>query len=366
MHDNLHKSLRRKTNGAIAPVCRLSVVMPTVTWSGTFEACARRVLELMDATPGEVEFLAVLDGEASPPPSWLVRDDVTILSTGRRSGPAIARNLAAEAARGDILLFVDSDVELDDAAFGLIRSRFAADASLVAIFGTYDDEPAAIGTASQFRNLLHHHTHMTHPGKAHTFWAGCGAIRTAKFRTSGGFDRRYRFPSIEDIELGTRLAAHGDRIELDRSLRCKHHKSWTIRSMIHTDIVYRAVPWTRLMMNTSNLPPTLAIDIRNRACGVLAILSLASLPVAWLFPWALAVTLACLAGLFFLNLGFYRLCYRKRGLAFAGSAFALHVMFFTYASLTFAAVVLHDLRGRSDRQSAWLEGRVAVPVTERS
>jgi transposase len=30
---------------------------------------------------------------------------------------------------------------------------------------------------SRFRNLLHHHTHTTHPGPACTFWAGCGAVR---------------------------------------------------------------------------------------------------------------------------------------------------------------------------------------------
>ncbi len=58
-------------------------------------------------------------------------------------------------------------------------ARFEADPGLAALFGSYDDSPAAPGLVSQYRNLLHHFVHQqgaflddTRP--AHTFWTGCG------------------------------------------------------------------------------------------------------------------------------------------------------------------------------------------------
>ena len=69
---------------------------------------------------------------------------------------------------------------------------------------------------SAFRNLLHHHVHQQAAGPATTFWAGLGAVRREAFLASAGFDaERYPVPSIEDIELGMRLAPTAARIGLD-------------------------------------------------------------------------------------------------------------------------------------------------------
>ena len=40
----------------------LSVIMPTIFWTGTFERCARRVLSLLDATNVNAEVVFVFDG----------------------------------------------------------------------------------------------------------------------------------------------------------------------------------------------------------------------------------------------------------------------------------------------------------------
>ncbi len=56
------------------------------------------------------------------------------------------------------------------------------DPALTALFGSYDDAPAAPGLVSQYRNLLHHFVHQQGVFRdeirpAHTFWTGCGMIR---------------------------------------------------------------------------------------------------------------------------------------------------------------------------------------------
>lgn len=346
-----------------APSHDVCVVMPTIAWGGSFEPCARRVLELLDRSSCDAEFVVVLDGEASPPPAWLVRPGVRVVSTGVRSGPAVARNRAVEETSAEVLLFVDADVELGDGSIDLVHRRFADDDGLDALFGSYDDEPLATATVSQFRNLLHHHVHMVHPGRASTFWSGCGAIRAACFRAVGGFDRRYDQPSIEDIELGDRMASRGHRIQLDPSLQCKHHKRWTIRSMVHTDVARRAVPWTRLMMRRRHVPACLAIDHRNRASGLLSLGAVAGVIPAVFLPWLWLLVAGCLAGVLALNLRFYRLCRRKRGLTFAAAAFALHVAFFVYSTLTFVAVALHSLAFPVDRPATGSPGVADLPLS---
>ncbi len=39
-----------------------------------------------------------------------------------------------------------------------VASAFAVEPDLAALFGSYDDEPAAANFLSQYKNLLHHYT----------------------------------------------------------------------------------------------------------------------------------------------------------------------------------------------------------------
>ncbi|MCS5697773.1 glycosyltransferase [Cyanobium sp. FGCU-52] len=216
--------------------------MPTISWEGCF---------------------------VPEPPAWLGEAPVRLLSTGERAGPGAARNLAARRARGEVLLFVDADVELHPGAVQRFRAHFQQDPSLSAVFGSYDDSPAAPGIVSRYRNLLHHHVHQCHPGPAVSFWAGCGAVRRERFLAEGGFDPRYDRPSIEDIEFGRRLSAAGGRILLDPAVQGTHHKRWTLASMLMTDIGRRAIPWSRLLLarRDAALPPTLNLEPSARWSG---------------------------------------------------------------------------------------------------
>jgi GT2 family glycosyltransferase len=339
----------------------ISVVMPTIFWSGTFERCARRVLAMLETSAAHAEVVFVFDGVAPPAPEWLDRPDVTIVETGKQSGPAIARNLAADSARGSILFFVDADVELSVDAIDRVDALFAADPDLVGLFGAYDDEPAADGVTSVFRNLLHHYTHVSNPGRAGTFWSGCGAMRTTAFLDVGGFNARYAYPSVEDIELGMRVAANGGEILLAPDVRCKHLKRWTLASMVFTDIVHRAAPWTRLIMNSHSLPTTLNLDWRGRLSGVCSVLLAVCLAASAFAPLLLWAAVACGLVVIAVNSDFYRLCLRKRGIGFAVSSISLHWLYFVYSSLTFAAVTLHEL-WRRGRRTPVSDVRVLQPT----
>src|SRR4051794_608387 len=69
-------------------------------------------------------------------------DELIVVEDAAERGPAHARNQGVAAARAEILVFVDADVEIRPGALPSIRDRFAADPDLAAVFGAYDDDPA--------------------------------------------------------------------------------------------------------------------------------------------------------------------------------------------------------------------------------
>ncbi len=267
------------------------------------------------------------------------------LRTPRTMGPGGARNLGAHSADGEILAFVDADVVLPPSALRLIAEDFERDADLAAVFGSYDDQPAWRSFVSQYKNLMHHYVHQISNESAATFWAGCGAIRKTVFEEFGGFDgAKYGPPSIEDIALGLELGRRGRRILLDKRVQVKHLKRWTVRNLLRADILYRAVPWSQLILNSRQLPRDLNLTYSSRASSLLTgvltvacmllgltLIGLVHLPTA---PLLSATTFLCLL-LLLLNWDVYRFFVRKRGWWFAARSVLVHWFYYLYSGVTF-------------------------------
>jgi cellulose synthase/poly-beta-1,6-N-acetylglucosamine synthase-like glycosyltransferase len=233
-------------------------------------------------------------------------------------GAADARNAGAQRATGEVLMFVDADVEVHRDAFGRIRAAFDADPDLTAVFGSYDDAPDAPGAVSAFRNLLHHHVHQASGGPAFTFWAGLGAMRRDSFLGAGGFD-----PSnpIEDIELGMRLTSEGARIVLDPRVQGKHLKEWTFWGMVRTDFAIRGAPWVVLLLRHRLPARGLNLGWRHRLSAVACLVGVAA--VALRRP---RITAGAALALVALNHSFYALLLRQRGPAEALLGVGLHAV----------------------------------------
>ena len=276
----------------------LAVVVPATDEPATLDRCLAAI------------------GAAEDPPAELI-----VVREPRHSGPAAARNRGAKGVTSEIVAFVDSDVLVHPDAFVRIREAFARDDGLVAVFGSYDDAVPPDDLVGGFRNLLHHVVHQRSAGEVHSFWAGLGAVRRSAFDGVGGFDAgRYPHPSIEDIELGGRLAPTG-RILLDPELRGTHLKRWTLSSMVRTDFGRRGVPWIELLVEQRRIPATLNLGARERASAVAAI----AVAYGVLRRRPLVVATGLAAGIA-LNRDLVELLHRRLGVRGAIAGIGLHAL----------------------------------------
>lgn len=313
----------------------ISVVVPVYNGERVLPRCLEPLARML--RDHEIAEVIVVDDGSTDSSAWIAtQGGAKVMPSGGRLGPGGARNRGAEVAKGDALWFVDADVVAHpDAARVLQRVLGTSDAA--AVFGTYDEFPAATNFLSQYKNLAHRHHHVRAEREAETFWAGCGAIRTDAFRRAGGFDAaRYPEPSIEDIELGIRLRRLGFTILIEPDLQSRHLKEWRFANLLRTDIVQRAFPWAQLMRE-HRLPPTLNVSLGERLrAGLAWVLVLATgayLARAVSGTWPLGAFAAAIA----VNAPLFALFRRTNGTLFALAAIAFHQFHYVYASAAFVA-----------------------------
>jgi GT2 family glycosyltransferase len=314
----------------------ISVVIPVFNGGAAFQACLQ---SLATCLPPTVEVVVVVDGPDPQSAAAASAFGAQVIQLPRNFGPAYARNVGAEAAQGELLFFVDADVALHPETIGAIDAVFAEQSitadGFVALIGSYDDAPGALNFLSQYKNLLHHYTHQQGRIEASTFWGACGVIRRDIFLSVGGFNPAYRYPCIEDIELGYRLRRYGYRIGLCKQVQVKHLKHWTGRSLLRAEMFYRAIPWTELIWRDRSFVNDLNLDASSRLSVVLVYGLLLSLGLVWIWPPMSLVAVVCAITLARLNGAVYQFFHRKRGLRFALQTVVWHWFYYAYSGLAF-------------------------------
>lgn len=311
----------------------VSVVIPVFNGGDDLEQCLAAVFSSeFDALECIVVDDASTDGRTA---EIARRHGARLLLMDRQSGPAMARNRGAQAARGDILFFTDADVILHPDAISRAVETLRSDAGLAAVFGSYDACPRHPTFVSRYRNLYHHWNHQVGAEDASTFWTGCGAVRRHIFLELGGFSSAYERPSIEDIELGYRLRSAGYRIRLVKDMLASHLKHWTFMGMVKTDLFQRGVPWVVLLQRFPDSPADLNLNLGARLATALAVIFLCSLfavaagvAAAGLSAGWFSIPVLSVAGIAWIQRDFLRLLWKLHGPASAFAAIPLQLVFF--------------------------------------
>ncbi len=315
---------------------RISIIVPVYNHAEELREC---LTALQSSAPPESEILVVDDASSAQIFSVVAAMGAKVFRLEKNSGPAMARNYGARHATGEILFFVDADVVVAPEAVEHVIRTLGQNSDIAAVFGSYDAFPRASGVVSRYRNLLHHYVHQNGNPDASTFWAGCGAVRRKVFEEMSGFDENL-FPraSIEDIELGYRLRQAGHRILLDKSLLGTHLKRWTLRSLIRTDILCRALPWARLLLESRQIPADLNLKFGQRVSAGLVMLACVLVVLGVFRSDLLALAGVALVAVIVINRSLYGFFFNKGGFGFTAACILLHFLFYLYSGLSYLYV----------------------------
>jgi glycosyltransferase involved in cell wall biosynthesis len=312
----------------------ISIVIPVYNGGSQLGRCLEALLA---SDFRDYEILVVDDGSTDESARVARAYEVPVLELDAQRGPAAARNRGVVQTRADLILFIDADVVVRPDTLERVAAFFRDHPGCAAVFGSYDDSPDARNFVSQFKNLRHHFVHQQSAREAATFWAGCGAIRRQALVAVGGFDElKYARPSIEDIELGQRLHRGGFKIILDATLQVKHLKRWTFFSLLRTDILHRALPWSKLIVEEDGMIDDLNLRMSDRVSAAL-VWPVVALCILSYFYFVCAVgVVVLLTAILFLNAEFYRFLEVRRGRWFAIKGFGMLLLHYFYSANVFA------------------------------
>jgi glycosyltransferase involved in cell wall biosynthesis len=302
----------------------ISVIVPVYNGAATLADCLRSIYK---SSFSAYEVILINDASTDGSADVAASFPCQFLELDSNSGPAKARNLGALKSSGRILFFLDADILIQKDTLQQIIEAFGGNPSVSALFGSYTKETVPTDLVSRYKNLLHHYTHQTSNPEAVTFCGGFGAIRRNVFEEMKGFDPSWRF--LEDIEFGHRLHRGGHRILLLKSLQFTHCKRYTLTSLIKSDLLGRAVPWSRLMLENQ----VIKSDLNLKPHNILSVPVAYLIPITLVIPGAQPLALLLTAVFVWLNYNFLALARNEYGLGFAFGSAALSWLGYLYSGL---------------------------------
>jgi len=213
---------------------RVSIVIPTFNRR---ERLARVLasLERQTAAPDVFEVVVVDDGSSDGTSEWLPSHRTAFSLVPLRvpnGGPAKARNAGVAAAQGDVVLFIDDDVEASPELVDEHLRSHDADADVVVIgpLASLSHYPQP-WVAWEQAKIEAQYAAMARGDWAPTFrqfWTGNASLERRHLLAAGGFDTTYL--RGEDVELGARLDERGIGFRFNPRAKVVHHAERSLAS----------------------------------------------------------------------------------------------------------------------------------------
>jgi GT2 family glycosyltransferase len=204
---------------------KLSVVLPTLNRE---EALRRTLAALVDQLTSEMELIVVDQSESHEPETdqALKGEQVQLVKEAKKSA-AHARNVGLERARGEVVLFLDDDLEIPRNFLQAHRENYTderVDAVVGSIYTPSEPEadidgPGRVTFYGRFRrNLMY-----AHRAEAEAGGSGNISVRTSAAREIGGWDEGFiGNDKWGDVDFCFRLRQAGYRIMYDPAARVTH------------------------------------------------------------------------------------------------------------------------------------------------
>jgi GT2 family glycosyltransferase len=257
-------------------VPRISVVVPAFEASASIERCLA-ALAHQTLAPEQYEVIVVDDGSTDDTANRASRCGARVVRLPRNQGPAQARNAGLAIARGELIVFTDSDCEPTSGFLAALTAPMR-DACISATKGAYKSNQRALVprfVQLEYESRYRHTVDASNVDFIDTY-AAC--YRRVDLVRLGGFDPRFRM--CEDQELSFRLAEAGLKMRFVPDARTYHQHAETLWEYVSKK--FHIARWKAAVLrkhphravDDSHTPQTLKLHIASTyaVCALLALL----------------------------------------------------------------------------------------------
>jgi GT2 family glycosyltransferase len=176
----------------------VAIIIPTRNRHELLKRCLSQFITYVSAHP-ECSIIVSDDGDASQTREALTGPlSIVQVVQGPRRGPAANRNCGASHASTELLIFLDDDCIPDENLIAVYQGAAMTNPGV----GVFEGRISVIGKETSFGDSAP----VNETGGK--LWSCNFAIRRELFVLINGFDDRYPFPAMEDIDLHWRVKKH--------------------------------------------------------------------------------------------------------------------------------------------------------------
>jgi glycosyltransferase involved in cell wall biosynthesis len=311
------------------PKIKLSIVIPAFNAE---ETLPKLLNSLKTHISPNIEVIVVDDHSTDRTPEIArTYSFVHLVELECNSGPARARNKGVEAAKGEIIWFLDADTILDEYTLKHLLKMHEDHPKAVGIQGCYMAEPANPSFSSWYKALTTAHWfHTNGIKKCFAVETNNGSVLRSSFLEVGGFNEDYIGADVEDYEIGYRLTENGSVLLLDPDLRVYHHFP-SLKQNIK-NYAKRGYMWTKLFLRRRKFDAagSTSNEALGRLTGSLFFISCIFYILAFLIieiPFLFLMIPIILGILYFAaNFRLFNLFLQKRGALFLAGAVPVHII----------------------------------------
>ena len=147
---------------------------------------------------------------------------VHFLETLQPVSPAIARNLGASVASGDVLIFLDADCVPQPGWLTAMLDALRCWPEAGAISGAMLPDGETFNTHCSQVAIFHEHLSLNHPGRRRTLASFSLLMSRATWQSLRGFDEGFRFAAAEDLDLAIRITLQGQPLYFEPCAIVRH------------------------------------------------------------------------------------------------------------------------------------------------
>ena len=182
--------------------------------------------KLLEELPDNSEIIVVDDCSTDNSASIAKKFPVQFIQQERNQGPSAARNQGVKIAKGDNLIFIDSDVELEKEALENMLNRLKQNPEIFGINGLPAERIPYSDWVSNYVNLSLVFQLLHHGQKVNTCFTSLCLLKKEMWEKMGGWDEGQVGRYVDDVQ--TRWFLPEESIFQDEDVRFIHHKkvSW--------------------------------------------------------------------------------------------------------------------------------------------